>query len=64
MVGLLFIALILGLWLLATAISEEDLFCGIDLSYADLVVGEGYARWLCAVAGCVFVLIGLMGLVV
>lgn len=62
MVGLLFIALILGLWLIASAVSEEDLLGGIDFSYADLVIGDGYAQWICAATGAVLVLIGVFGM--
>jgi hypothetical protein len=64
MVGLFFIALMLGVWLLVAAIVEDDLFCGIDLSEADLILGDGYGQWICGVAGGIFFLIGVIGLVV
>jgi hypothetical protein len=64
MVGLLFILGILGLWLLASSLLERDWLLGfVDLSTADLVLGEGSTRWICGVCGGLMLLICLIGVI-
>jgi hypothetical protein len=62
MIGLMFIAAVIGLWLLAAALTERDFFFGVaDVTSLDLVLGDGIGRMLCAGFGAALVLIGVLG---
>jgi hypothetical protein len=64
MVGLLLIITLLGLWLIASALADADGALGlVDLSTAELVLGEGAGRWIAGLFGAAMLLIGVLGLV-
>ena len=60
MIGLVFISLMLGLWLLAMSVTERGYWLGIDVSHMDLVLGDGAARWICGLSGGALMLIGVL----
>lgn len=62
MVGLVFIAVVIGLWLLVAATGRLAwLYDFIDLSPAQLVFGDSAVRWLYGVFGAMLLLIGMLG---
>jgi hypothetical protein len=64
MVGLMFIPLALGIWLLVIALTEWDWLLGVvDLSYAQLVLGEEALRWMVVGFAASLAFVAVLGLI-
>lgn len=60
MAGLMLLATLIGLWLIVSVLVNQDCFLGlIDVSHAELVLGDEAVRWIVGSLGAVFLFIGM-----